>query len=267
MIKNAQRRFYFKTETKEGESIELYVGQSSGKQLGEDIANAQKEVLIVSPYIDEAKLDELITLKNRSVNVRLAFSDLNKKQYKEILKKLIHQDKETDIKKKEEKEKRTKKLFFGIIASLFITIVFFIYGIIKALNKEPYFSAFCFLLFFTCFYITSLLLDKKAATSRIEIYNYNYFEKLNFKYLRNNGENMFIHSKIYIIDRRVAYVGSLNYTTKGFTSNFETRVRITEKQKIAELVEFVHNIFDDHDAFKRHELYWLGKNIYTEEKY
>ena len=200
MIKNAQRRFYFKTETKEGESIELYVGQSSGKQLGEDIANAQKEVLIVSPYIDEAKLDELITLKNRNVNVRLAFSDLNKKQYKEILKKLIHQDKETDIKKKEEKEKRTKSLFFGIIASLFITIVFFIYGIIKALNKEPYFSAFCFLLFFTCFYITCLLLDKKAATSRIEIYNYNYFEKLNFKYLRNNGENMFIHSKIYIID-------------------------------------------------------------------
>ena len=186
MIKNAQRRFYFKTETKEGESIELYVGQSSGKQLGEDIANAKKEVLIVSPYIDEAKLDELITLKNRSVNVRLAFSDLNKKQYKEILKKLIHQDKETDIKKKEEKEKRTKKLFFGIIASLFITIVFFIYGIIKALNKEPYFSAFCFLLFFTCFSITCLLLDKKAVTSRIEIYNYNYFEKLNFKYLRNN---------------------------------------------------------------------------------
>lgn len=267
MIKNVQRRFYFKTETKEGESIELYVGQSSGKQLGEDIANAKKEVLIVSPYIDETKLDELITLKNRGVNVRLAFSDLNKKQYKDILKKLIHQDKETDIKKKEEKEKRKNYLFFGIIASLSIAVVLFTNGIIKAFNKELNLSSIYVLLSFMCFYMAYYLWKKREVTRKIEIYNYNYFEKLNFKYLRDNGENMFIHSKIYIIDRRVAYVGSLNYTTKGFTSNFETRVRITEKQKIAELVEFVHNIFDDHDVFKRHELYWLGKNVYAEEKY
>jgi len=84
--------FYYKMPLNEFEAVEVYVGQSSGKQLQLDIENAKSEVLIVSPYIDETKLDDLIKLKNRNINVRLAFSSLRKEQESNILKKLIHQN-------------------------------------------------------------------------------------------------------------------------------------------------------------------------------
>ncbi len=123
---------------------------------------------------------------------------------------------------------------------------------------------FSFISFF-CFYVFK---KKKEQSEKIEIYKYDYSEKLNFKYLRDNyGEKMFIHSKIYIIDRKIAYLGSLNFTNKGFTSNFETRIRITQQEKIKELVDFVHSVFDDDINFKKHEMYYLGKQIYSEEKY
>ena len=92
-------------ETVNNESVEVYLGQNSGKQLSEDLLNAKSEVLIISPYIDETKLNELINLKNRNINVRLAFSDLRKEQYKQILRMLIHQNKETNVKEKDRKLK------------------------------------------------------------------------------------------------------------------------------------------------------------------
>jgi hypothetical protein len=53
-----KRNFYFRTETANNESVEVYLGQNSGKQLSEDLQNAKSEVLIISPYIDETKLNE-----------------------------------------------------------------------------------------------------------------------------------------------------------------------------------------------------------------
>lgn len=99
------KRFYFRIDTEPSEAIEVFVGQNAGTQLNNDILNAKEEVLIISPYIDETKLDDLIALKNRNVNVRLAFSDLRPEQYKDILRKLIHQHKVTDVKRKEKARK------------------------------------------------------------------------------------------------------------------------------------------------------------------
>ncbi|OCA69226.1 restriction endonuclease [Chryseobacterium contaminans] len=102
----------------------------------------------------------------------------------------------------------------------------------------------------------------------MEVYTYHYSENLNFKYIRNNRyDNKFLHSKIYIIDRKVAYLGSLNYTKSGFTSNFESRIRITQQEKVNELVCFVHDIFEDNVNLRKHELFYLGKQVYSEEMY
>ena len=268
MISN-RRNFYFKSQINIDEAIEVYVGQNSGKQLNEDLRNAKEEVLIISPYIDESKLDELLRLKNRSVNVRLAFSDLNPNQFKNILKKLIHQNKETNIKQREKREKLKNVFLILSIFFLVVAVLLLSYSVLHLASKE--YSILNFGILFMSLLIMNLSFHfwrKKNKAERIEIYRYDYSEKLNFKYLRDYyGERMFIHSKIYLIDKKIAYVGSLNFTNKGFTSNFETRVRITERDKINELREFVHNVFDDDINFKKHELNWLGKKVYTEEKY
>ena len=261
-----KRNFYFRTETVNNESVEVYLGQNSGKQLSEDLQNAKSEVLIISPYIDETKLNELINLKNRNINVRLAFSDLRKEQYKQILRMLIHQNKETNVKEKDRKLKLINLYQIVSIASLCVGIFLLIYNFFEKYKGGKLIGIYLisFGLFYAFYYFNKL----KKLAEKIEIYKYHYSEKVNFKYLRaTKDDNMFIHSKIFVIDRKIAYLGSINFTNKGFTSNFETRVRITQKSKVEELVEFLHNIFDDNISFNKHELWYLGKQAYTEEKY
>ncbi|WP_185114336.1 phospholipase D-like domain-containing protein [Chryseobacterium artocarpi] len=263
------KRFYFKIDTEPSEGIEVFVGQNAGTQLNNDILNAKEEVLIISPYIDEVKLDDLIALKNRNINVRLAFSDLRPEQYREILTKLIHQHRVTDVKKKEKRDSQKNMLFFSSIAlfclGIFSLIYFGMHVVDDFTDSNNFLSILVSLGSFFGFY---KCWEMKSVVEKMEIYTYHYSEKLNFKFIRNSRyDSKFIHSKIYVIDRKVAYLGSLNYTKSGFTTNFESRIRITQREKVNELVSFVHDIFEDNVNVRRHELFYLGKKIYSEEMY
>lgn len=267
-MKSEKKNFYFNTNGDQKGKVEVYVGQSSGKQLNEDILKAKKEVLIVSPYIDESKLDDLIALKERGVNVRLAFSDLRDNQKYKVLRKLIHQQRDVNINKKKQIEKRVS--LFSVLSTISLSagIILMVYTALTFRIDLPNLIQLIGGLFLiTIFYF---LLKYKRELQKTPIYRYEYSEKLNFKYLRNNyksNDKMFIHSKIYVIDGKVAYLGSMNYTNNGFTSNFETRVRITNTEKISELVDFVHGIFENEKNFSSHELWFLGRGVYSEELY
>ena len=269
MYYREHKKYYFKIDTENKEGVEVFVGQNAGNQVNKDILNAQEEVLIISPYIDEAKVDDLLMLKNKDVNVRLAFSDLRPEQYDDVLRKLIHQHKVTDAKKKERRESLKSIYLLSSIVLLclgvFSLAYFGLHIIDDLINTNNFFALLIAVATLYGFYICW---EKKTEVEKMEIYKYHYSENLNFKFIRNNRyESKFLHSKIYIIDRRVAYLGSLNYTKSGFTTNFESRIRITQKEKVNELVSFVHDIFEDHVNLKKHELFYLGKKIYNEELY
>lgn len=261
------KRFYFRIDTANNEALEVYVGQNAGNQLNKDILSAKYEVIIVSPYIDESKIDDLINLKNRDVNVRLAFSDLRKKQRENVLQKLISQHKEVDVKKKEKVKKQIA--LFTYISVLLLSIAVFSAAYIElhlASREYKVNNTFALGAMVISLVALSKTWKKKKQIEKTDIYSYTYSEKLNFKFIRNNDLSKFIHSKIYIIDRKVAYLGSLNYTNNGFTKNFETRVRITQIEKVNELVDFVHEMLDDDVNFEKHELDDLGQETYNQVK-
>lgn len=263
---NKKTNFYFKIATNENEAVEVYVGQSSGKQLQNDIESAKSEVLIISPYIDESKLKDLIKLKYKNINVRLAFSSLNIKQESRILKMLIHQNKHIDTIKKEKIEQQIKLYNYFTIGYLLVGAFAFVLSINKMIELKTLNYYFILpILFSYLFYSTKKQIDKLKKTP---IFRYDYIKKLDFKFLRtSSNEAKFIHSKIYVIDKKIAYLGSINFTNNGFTSNFETRIRITHEDKVNELVDFVNTFFDDDENFKKHELNWLGRKVYDELKY
>lgn len=68
-----------------------------------------------------------------------------------------------------------------------------------------------------------------------------------------------IHSKIFIIDERIAYGGSLNFTNSGLFRNFESRVRITDPGA----VKGMDDLFEDQDN-KETPLNYYGRFLYTE---
>ena len=258
--------FYSKMLISESEAVEVYIGQNSGRQLQRDIENAKSEVLIISPYIDETKLDDLIKLKNRNINVRLAFSSLRKEQKNNILQKLIQQNKYTDTVKQERVKKQAKLYNYLTTTSFVLGICALILSVFEISNSKIFVS--CLLILIVFFALSQWFKKKKKQIEKTGIYTYDYSAKINFKYLSNYfNKDKFVHSKIYVIDRKVAYLGSLNFTNDGFSSNFETRIRITHEDKIKELVEFVNNIFKDDTNFGKHELSWLGRKVYNEDKY
>ena len=250
----------------ESEGVEVYIGQNSGEPLLEEIKSAKYEVLILSPYIDETKLDDLIKLKNRNINVRLAFSSLRKEQKNNILQKLIQQNKYTDTVKQERVKEQAKLYNYLTTTSFVLGICAFFLSVFEISSSKIFVS--CLLILIVFFALSQWFKKKKKQIEKTEIYSYDYSEKINFKYFMNHfHEDKFIHSKIYVIDRKVAYLGSLNFTNNGFSSNFETRIKITHEEQIKELVEFVNNIFKDDTNFRRHQLPWLGRKVYNEDKY
>lgn len=74
----------------------------------------------------------------------------------------------------------------------------------------------------------------KGRIKRTRVYHYTYEQVFPLRVLlsRNNGASTTLHSKVYIIDDRIAYLGSLNFTKSGTQSNYETRIRTTEQAAV-----------------------------------
>ncbi len=260
-----KKNFYFKSNESNNEAFEIYIGQNSGNQLNKDILNAKSEVIVVSPYVDESKINDLLSLNNRKINVKLAFSSLRKEQNGRVLRQLIEQTQHTEVDKLENKKKLLKKFSLIIIAIIIIMICLFITLIFQFTYKNN--LSIPTVSIIVSYFLFRHFVNKKNEAKKLTIYHYNYSKKINFKYLNSNfGNDSFIHTKIYIIDRTVAYIGSLNFTTNGFTTNLETRIRITKSDAIQELVEYVNEIFEGNN-FKSHDTNWLGKQVYKERRY
>lgn len=98
------------------------------------------------------------------------------------------------------------------------------------------------------------------------IYEYHYSQLFPFKVFRSpnklydQSKAIFIHGKIYIIDDRIVYTGSLNFTIGGTSSNYETRVRTEDPAAVRKIVDEFYALFNspyDKGIFN------LGEGCYT----
>ena len=67
-----------------------------------------------------------------------------------------------------------------------------------------------------------------------------------FKYLRNNGIETIVpkdklHTKMVIIDRKIAAIGSLNWTKESFKKNYEVILFTKDKKIINDMITFVES--------------------------
>ena len=76
--------------------------------------------------------------------------------------------------------------------------------------------------------------------------------------------SFYMHSKIYIIDDEIAYLGSFNFTTSGVKKNFESRTRITERAVVNDLSILVDQLFHNNKDNYYLDIQKWGKNLYPE---
>jgi len=116
--------------------------------------------------------------------------------------------------------------------------------------------------------LISVIISNVIKNKRIYYYTYETFFPFKVFISPQNKQlkyksSYFIHSKIFIIDDRIAYLGSVNFTKSGMEYNFESRVRITDPDTISGLNKTFYELFNS-----KENLFWnietWGKNLYQE---
>lgn len=242
---------------------DIYIGKSAGAKLLQDIRNAKRNVKIVSPYLSPSLIKELIFLHNKGINISLITSDEIEDfyGYDKNINKLIVQKRHVD-----EKAKQSRDHLISLSGTLLFVIIGLALVIVPLifLLKEWKF-AYGFILVVLLFFVRDFVV-RQIKNKRI--YHYTYKQLFPFKVFisPNNGNSFnktFIHSKIYVIDDEIAYMGSLNFTGKGIKDNHETRIRTTDPHAVAKIAEEVNEIFFNSNLAERDLQFW-GSQLYPE---
>jgi phosphatidylserine/phosphatidylglycerophosphate/cardiolipin synthase-like enzyme len=216
----------------------IYIGKEAGKEILHEIRHAKKSVKIVSPYLSPDYVKELIKLHREGKQVTLITCDkIGETAYSDfkisdlIEKKEIHDNKASKLKKRLLK------------SSMWLGIAALIFGI----------SAF----FFTPLFVFAGVLMLASFISLISFsfisgYTYKYDPIFRIKVFDStSGEKPWstelIHSKIFVIDEGVAFLGSVNFTYSGFKKHYETVIRVEDKGAVADISEEVEKLYASDD--------------------
>ena len=217
-------------------TCDVYIGTGAGKKLIDDIGNAKRSVKIVSPFLSAFLVKRLIGLHSNGIDIQLITTDTIEDFYgdrKRNLHELIRQEIHIDGQARwiRNKHKTTAKILNGFTIGLFIGFMVLNYWL-KDIRLLWLLVPIIF------FYLVGSYF--KSKTKRKRVYSYTYHKLFPFKVVLSKNENglgnTYLHSKIYIIDDEVAYLGSLNFTGGGIRNNYETRVRLADAPSVQKIV-------------------------------
>lgn len=245
-----------------GAKCDIYIGTGAGKTLLHDMEEAQREIKIVSPYLSPSLVNELIYLHSQGKKINLiTINDIEDTKEKENIKRLIKQTRLTD-----ENAEELKRKWIQITRLISLIIIFITVSTVAAYSINHDLRYFYLIIPLTLFALISRFYNIKIK--ELKIYSYIYEPLFPFKVLiqpeeGNRSHRLNLHSKIYVIDNQVAYLGSLNFTHYGTKSNHETSIRITDKNAIL----YINSEFDsllNNDYYENRDLQEWGKTLYSE---
>lgn len=227
---------------------ETYIGRGAGKEIDEEISKAKESIKIVSPYLSPSYVEDLLKLSKKGINVTLITSNEIEKDksgnYSNLSDMdLIKQQIITDKKAKNERDKGMLYSGIGFGISLLLLLLSLTLGFICIIIS---------ILVFSYFY-------------RIKIYSYSYYSPIRLRVTLDeyHGGKHFVHSKIFVMDDRIAFVGSVNYTHRAFKKSYETITRITTYKAVEQISKEVERLFNDKDIYSKSIEDW-GRELYEE---
>lgn len=199
-------------------SGELYVGQNIGEEILVDMYSAKENIKVVSPYITKDVFDKL---KNKEIAISIITNSGNNIDKDLIGEKRIENFE--GINKYRNYNKWIENIQkLGIFSSVILCFLIYV--------NIWYFFYILIPILLTACVITIL----KNLRNKIQEYSYQYIK--NFDFMFADVGVYKIHSKIYIIDDKRAYVCSGNFTASGMKYNFETSIRITDRDAVQYLI-------------------------------
>jgi len=237
----------------------IYLGRNAGRDILQEIRKAKHSIKIISPYLTPSYVEELVALNKKGVDITLITADDVEKgdgrystlDHTHLVKQLCEKD-------EEEAEKRSNRMFWSgiglatsgvlIVLSFLLSLWLLILGLAGMIVAGIYFF----------------------WSKEIVVYTYSYETIFKLKicfsqYCRDGvhkGTHL-IHSKVFVVDDDVAFVGSVNFTHSGLVKSYETAVRVTDKKAVKDLSEEVDRLFNTKEGYFKDIQEW-GKELYTE---
>ena len=242
---------------------DIYIGTGAGKKLLHEIDNAQHSIKILSPFLSPFLVKKLISLHHRKINIQLITSDTiedfygdRKKNIYELIQQQVHTNK-----KAQEIRKRWRKIrsLLRILMVLFIGLgVWF-----KYIHQEEWIVG----ILISVFLLFLMSKSSQSKIANIRVFSYTYKQLFPFKVVlspnKYDTKGMYLHGKIYIIDNKIAYVGSLNFTGSGTKKNYETRIRFSNQEAVQKIVDEFDELFINNNLPEISIESW-GKQLYKE---
>jgi len=263
-------------------NCEIRIGTGVGSEMLSCLQKAHSSVDVVSPYLSNSMVRELITLAEKGVKIRLVTNDDTiEKIHDNIVKDIFKQERTTD----EEQKKKRERLIRERSRLVLITWGLFVANVVVGFVMMNLWALAGLLPILILIIIISDYADK---IDDVKVYNYSYrtlFPIKIFQSYNTTFKKKYIHSKVYIIDEQMAFLGSFNFTESGIGSNsnsnsifsYETSVKITEERTVKEVKRYVDCLFllskggmnwemDLYDKTEDVKNEWKKKDYYPEPK-
>jgi phosphatidylserine/phosphatidylglycerophosphate/cardiolipin synthase-like enzyme len=233
---------------------QIYIGRKAGEEILRTISNAKESVKIVSPYLSSSYIMKLVNLEKKGIKITLITCDELKEDTKGFsnfkLSDIIKQKKIKNIKAKSNKRNL-----------LYLSLLLFLIALIGVAMT---FVSQYFIFIAGFFFITSL--SSFSISFFIKDYKSEYYSIFKLKIFDSHSSDKpwstnLIHSKIFIIDEKVAFLGSANFTYSGFNTHYETVIKIEDINAIKSISNEIENLYNSKDL-KSKSIEELGKQIY-----
>lgn len=193
---------------------DIYVGKGAGNKLLKDLRHAQKSIKIVSPFISPKLLEVLKELHQKGIEISLISQQPDSKEASR-LQELFAPILTTSSKGLQSGNPPKYAVWFFVLLSTVLLFVLYILG-----KSHLFIPALIVIL------SPFLILKLKSGKPNKFIFP--------TKLCSPNSRHR-LHSKFYIIDNQIAYLGSLNFTRSGIYNNHESRVRTVDPKVIQSL--------------------------------
>ena len=230
----------------------IFLGRGKGMIILNAIKNAKESVKIVSPYLSPDYVKELINLSEKGILITLITCDeVEINSYSDFRHSDIIKKKRIENQEAKEKKRAVKK-----------------YSMIFLLASLPFFmiSVLSLLFIYLALLIIAISLASMIYSYFIKEYSYEYYPIFRLKVFDSkSGESPrstnLIHSKIFLVDNKILFLGSANFTYSAFKTHYETIIKVEDLLAINNINQEIENIFNSTELKPKSIQDW-GREIY-----
>ncbi len=255
--------------------FDIYIGSRAGEKLLNDIAAAERRIRIMSPYVSPREMQLLRDRAEQNCQVDcIATVDLQQFDWRqsETARNVIAQERTArPVVRAVFRSLATIAALLAAVAIVALVMLFVRLELLLEVEAiQPLWVSIPGA-------IAGAIVTYSIARA-LPVYRHRYTRLFPVKFLvkqstgTGGGEQSgggradptpFHHVKLYIIDERITYLGSLNFTDAGLQANVESRLRSTDSELAQQLSGYFDRVLA---TYPEADVEWLGKRVYDEPR-